>query len=141
MKDTDLYKVAQWLDSCETRFKNMAKANLDTQGYPAIKKALDHFNEKGYFTVGQILYLFNRTDPRGVYPKYNRHRGYDKIHGEMLPCPIKELVATNVVNWRSGANGVMTPELAQAIKADTKWEWKLGNLRAQHNTAFEDLFS
>jgi len=141
MKDTDLYKVAQWLDSLQTRFKNMYYADLDKNGWPAIQKALTNFNEKGYFTVGEIQYLFSRSHPMGVFPEYNTHRGYNKKYGEMLPCPIKELVATDIVNWRSGANGVMQPNLASAIKKETKWEWRMGNLRAQHNTAFEDLFS
>jgi len=140
-KDSATYVVAQWLDSCQTRFKNMEAADLDKNGWPALKKALDHFNEKGYFTVGQIVYLFNRTDTRGIYPKYNKHRGYDKIHGNMLPCPIKELVSSNLVNWRTGANGVMTPELAGAIKQETKWEFRMGNLRPQVNTTFNDLFA
>jgi hypothetical protein len=34
----------------------------------------------------------------------------------------------------------MQPNLASAIKKETRWEWKLGNLRPQHMTAFEDLF-
>jgi len=118
----------------------MEAAGLDKNGWPALKKALDHFNEKGYFTVGQIVYLFNRTDARGIYPKYNTHKGYNLRHGEMLPCPIKDLVDTNLVNWRTGANGVMTQEFASAIKADTKWEFRLGNLRPQVNTTFNDLF-
>jgi hypothetical protein len=91
--------------------------------------------------VGEIAYLFNRTDPRGIFPKYNKHKGYDKRHGAMLPCPIKALVNTNIVNWRTGQNGVMPQQLADAIKADTNWEWRNGNLRAQVNTAYSDLFA
>jgi len=141
MKDTDLYKVAQWLDSCETRFKNMAKAGIDKEGYPAIKKALEHFNEKGYFTVGEIQYLFNRSHPQGALPKYNKHKNYDKIYGEILECPIKELVNTNIVNWRTGSNGVIQPSLAAVIKKETRWEFRMGNLRPQHNTTYSDLFA
>ena len=141
MKDTATYKVAQWLDSCQTRFKNMEAAGLDKNGWPALKKALKNFNEKGYFTVGEIQYLFNRSHPLGALPKYNTHKGLNKLHGELLECPIKDLVDTNLVNWRTGQNGVMQPQFAQAIKAETKWEWRMGNLRAQHNTTFSDLFA
>jgi len=137
---TPTYKVAQWLDSCQTRFKNMYDADLDKNGWPALKRALDNFNEKGYFTVGEIQYLFNRTHPMGSYPKYNKHRGYDKKHGEMMRCPIKDLVDSNLVDWTTGKNGVIQQELASAIRAETKWEYKLGNLRPQHNTTFNDLF-
>ena len=140
MRDTDTYKVAQWLDSCSTRFKNMFDSNLDTQGWPALQKALEHYDEKGYFTVGEISYLFHRSSKYGAFPKYNTHKGYNKLHGEMLPCPIKEIISSNVVNWRTGQNGVMPQQLAAAIKAETKWEWRNGNLRPQINTAFSDLF-
>lgn len=133
--------VALWLDSCLTRFKNMYAADLDKNGYPAIQKALNNFNEKGYFTVGEIQYLFNRSHPKGALPKYNRHRGYDKIHGAMLQCPLKELIDSNLVNWRTGSNGVMQQPFALAIKAETNWEWRTGNLRAQVNTAYSDLFA
>jgi len=133
--------VALWLDSCQTRFKNMDLAGLDKNGYPAIQKAMNNFNEKGFFTVGEIQYLFNRSHPLGALPKYNRHRGYDKIHGAMLQCPLKELIASNLVNWRTGSNGVMQAPLASAIKAETNWEWRMGNLRAQVNTAYSDLFA
>ena len=133
--------VALWLDSCQTRFKNMYQADLDKNGYPAIQKAMNNFNEKGWFTVGEIQYLFNRSHPKGALPKYNKHRGLNKIHGEMLPCPLKELIASNLVNWRTGTNGVMQTPFAQAIRAETNWEWRQGNLRAQVNTAYSDLFA
>ena len=141
MKDSATYAVAQWLDSCTTRFKNMEAAKLDEHGWPALKKALKNFNEKGYFTVGEIQYLFNRSHPMGALPKYNTHKGLNKLHGELLECPLKDLVDTNLVNWRTGQNGVMQPQFAAAIKAETKWEWRMGNLRAQHNTTFSDLFA
>ena len=140
MNNNDTYKVAQWLDSCQTRFKNMKSAGLDDNGYPAITKALTNFDERGYLTVGEVTYLFDRTDTRGALPKYNTHRGYNKLHGDMLPCPLKELIATNIVNWRTGQNGVMTQPLANAIRADSNWEWRTGNLRPQQNTTFSDLF-
>ena len=141
MKDAATYAVAQWLDSCSTRFKNMYDHDLDKNGWPALQKALKNFNEKGHFTVGEIQYLFNRSHPQGALPKYNKHQGLDKRHGAMLRCPIKELVDTNLVNWRTGANGVIQPQLAQAIKTETKWEWRMGNLRPQVNTTFNDLFA
>jgi hypothetical protein len=118
----------------------MYNAKLDMNGYPALKKALDNFDEKGYFTVGEMQYLFNRTDPRGAVPKYNTHKGYNKKYGDMLPCPVKDLVDANVVNWRSGS-GVIQSQFADAIKEDTRWEYRLGNLRPQTNTAYSDLFN
>jgi hypothetical protein len=140
MTDQALKNVAQWLDSCNTRFKNMHTAGLDMNGYPAITKALSNFDDKGFFTVGEITYLFNRSHPLGALPKYNTHMKYDKLHGTMLKCPIKDLVDTNIVNWRSGQNGVMQPNFASAIKAETRWEYRMGNLRPQVNTTFDDLF-
>lgn len=135
-----LKNVATWLDSCNTRFKNMESANLDANGYPAISKALKNFDEKGYFTVGEIQYLFNRSHPQGALPKYNTHKGYNNLYGDMLKCPINDLISTNIVNWRTGQNGVMQPNFANAIKTETRWEWRNGNLRPQVNTAFSDLF-
>jgi hypothetical protein len=140
MKDTTTYKVAAWLDSCQTRFKNMHNAKLDMNGWPALEKALKNFDEKGYFTVGEICYLFNRTDPRGAVPNYNTYKGYNKKYGDMLPCPLAEIVASGLVNWRSGS-GVMQSQFADAIKEDTRWEWRMGNLRPQTNTAYSDLFN
>jgi len=131
--------VAAWLDSCEKRFKNMYAAKLDMNGYPAFKKAMDNFDEKKYFTVGEMQYLFNRTDPRGAVPKYNTHKGYNKKFGDMLPCPVKDLVDSGLVNWRSGS-GIMQSQFADAIKEDTRWEFRMGNLRPQTNTAYSDLF-
>jgi hypothetical protein len=138
---TPLQNVATWLDSCNTRFKNMHTAGLDLNGYPAITKAMKNFDEKGFFTVGEIQYLFNRSHPSGALPKYNTHKGYDKLHGGMLKCPINDLIATNIVNWKTGQNGVIQPNFANAIKAETKWEYRLGNLRPQQHTAFSDLFA
>jgi hypothetical protein len=136
-----LQNVANWLDSCNTRFKNMYDSKLDENGYPAITKAMNNYDEKGYFTVGEIQYLFNRSHPLGALPKYNTHKGYNKIHGDMLKCPINDLILSNIVNWRTGQNSVMQQPLANAIRAETKWEWRNGNLRPQVNTAFSDLFS
>jgi hypothetical protein len=132
--------VAAWIDSCQTRFKNMYDHKLDQYGYPALKKALDNFDEKKYFTVGEITYLFNRSHPLGALPDYNEHKNYHKKFGNMIQCPVKDLVATNLINWRTGQNGVMQPHFANAIKAETKWEWRNGNLRPQVNTAYSDLF-
>ena len=53
-KDQSVKAVANWLDSCQTRFKNMYNSNLDKNGWPAIQKAINNFNEKGYFTVGEF---------------------------------------------------------------------------------------
>jgi len=141
MTDQALKNVAQWLDSCNNRFKNMHTAGLDMNGYPAITKALEHFDDKGYFTVGEIQYLFNRSHPQGALPKYNTHKGYDKLHGNMIKCPIKDLVDSGLVNWRTGQNSVMQAQFAAVVKAETKWEWRNGNLRPQVNTAFSDLFA
>jgi hypothetical protein len=135
-----LKNVANWLDSCQTRFKNMYDANLDINGYPAITRAMKNYDEKGFFTVGEIQYLFNRSHPKGKLPKYNTHKGYNKLHGDMIQCPVKDLVDSGIVNWTSGQNGVMEQPFADAIKAATRWEWRMGNLRPQTNTAFSDLF-
>ena len=132
--------VAAWLDSCQTRFKNMYDADLDKNGWPSLQKALKNFDERGYFTVGEIQYLWNRTHPMGLYPDYNTKRGYNKKFGNMLPCPLKDLIDSNLVNWSTGKNGVIQDPLIRAIKKETSWEWRMGNLRAQQNTAFADLF-
>jgi hypothetical protein len=58
----------------------------------------------------------------------------------MIQCPVKDLVDSGIVNWTSGQNGVMEQPFADAIKAATRWEWRMGNLRPQTNTAFSDLF-
>lgn len=134
-------RVADWLESCYTRFENMHRAGLDKNGLPAIQKALRHYRDTGQLTVGSVQYLFNRTDPRGAVPKYNTHRGYNKRHGEMLPCPIKDLVDSGMVDWRSGSNGVIQQQFAAAIRADTRWEYRMGNLRPQQHTTFSDLFN
>ena len=131
--------VAAWIDSCQTRFKNMHLAGLDLNGWPALQRALKNYDDKGYFTAGEMQYLFNRTDPRGALPKYNTHKSYHKKYGNMLPCPVKDLIDSNLVNWRTGV-GVMQPQLARAIKEDTRWEFRLGNLRPQTMTTFSDLF-
>lgn len=132
--------VAAWLDSCQTRFKNMYDADLDKNGWPSLQQALKNFDERGYFTVGEIQYLWNRTHPMGLYPDYNTKRGYNKKFGNMLPCPLKALIDSNLVNWSTGKNGVIQDALIRAIKKETSWEWRMGNLRAQQNTAFADLF-
>jgi hypothetical protein len=35
----------------------------------------------------------------------------------------------------------MQSQFADAIKEDTNWEWRLGNLRPQVNTSYSDLFN
>lgn len=132
--------VAVWIDSCLVRFKNMADAKLDLAGYPRIKQAMLNFELKGSFSVGEIQYLFNRSSPKGRLPKYNQHKHYNKLYGEILPCPIPELVQSGLVNWRSGQNGVIEPEFANAISSATNWQWQNGNLRPKQNTSYTDLF-
>lgn len=138
--DKQFRAVADWLTSCETRFQNMYNAGLDENGYPAIRKALDNFNEKGYLTVGEIQYLFNRSHPEGALPKYNTHKGLHKKMGNMLPCPLKDLIDCNIVDWSTGRNGVIQPALVKAIANETGWEYRLGNLRAKYNSSYTDLF-
>lgn len=140
MTEQKLRNISEWLASCQTRFKNMYVAELDMNGYPALTKALENYNTKGYFTVGEIQYLFNRSHPKGAIPRYNRHRGYDKIHGNLLPCPLADIIDCNVVNWRTGSNGVIQEHLMDAIKAETNWEFRIGNLRPKHMTTYSDLF-
>lgn len=140
MKDSATKNVAVWLDSCQTRFKNMHSAKLDMNGWPALQKALTNFDEKGYFTAGEMQYLFNRSHPKGALPDYNTHKGYHKKFGNLEQCPIKDLVDSGLVNWRSGT-GVMQSQFADAIKDETRWEWRMGNLRPQVNTAYSDLFN
>lgn len=132
--------VAEWLASCQTRFKNMYDADLDENGWPALQKALKHYDDVGYFTVGEIQYLFNRSHPLGALPKYNQHKGYHRLYGDLKPCPIPDLIASGLVNWRTGQNGVIQQPFAAAIKAETRWEFRQGNLRPQQNTSFGDLF-
>lgn len=139
-KNTSLYRVAEYLASIENRFRNMAKANIDVDGYPRFQQAMKHYEERGKFTVGHLVYLFNRTSPLGVYSDYNTHRGYNKKYGEMLRCPLKDIVDAGVIDWPSGQNGVMTGPLSKAIQAETKWHWTRGNLYPQHNTTFDQLF-
>jgi hypothetical protein len=139
MKDQATKNVALWIDSCQRRFKNMYDHKLDMNGHPALQKALTNFDEKGYFTVGEMQYLFNRSSPKGALPDYNTHKSYHKKYGDMLPCPIKDLVASGLVNWRSGS-GIMQSQFADAIEEETNWCWKMGNLRPKVNTAYSDLF-
>lgn len=139
-KDQNVTVVNSWLISCRDRFQNMADAKLDENGIVAITKAINNFNEKGHFTVGELQYLFNRTHKMGALPDYNTKNNYHKKFGNMLPCPLKEIIDINIIDWRSGSHGVIQPQLAAAIKAETKWEFKLGNLRPQVNTTYSDLF-
>jgi len=139
-KEQAIKSVALWLDSCLTRFKNMHQADLDLAGYPAIQKAMANFDNRGLFSVGEIQYLFHRSHKFGKLPKYNTHKGYNKLYGEILPCPIQDLIDSGLVNWPSGQNGVIEPELVNAIQKETKWTWTNGNLRPQKNTSFNDLF-
>jgi len=140
MNEQAIRNVANWLASCQTRFKNMYDADLDKEGWPRLKQAMDNYDTRGFFTVGEMQYLFNRSHPRGALPKYNHHRGYHKIYGEITDCPLRDLVDSNIVNWRTGGNGVIQPQFATAIKAETRWEFRNGNLRPQPNTAYDDLF-
>jgi hypothetical protein len=136
-----ILQVARWLDSCQTRFKNMCEAGIDTNGWPALQKALKNFDERGYFTVGEVQYLFNRSHELGALPKYNRHQGLHKKHGELMTCPVKDLVDSNLVDWTTGKNGVMQQNFAAAIRKETRWEYRMGNLRPQQNTSYNDLFN
>ena len=138
--DKSRYKVAEWIFSCQNRFKRMYDAGIDKNGYPAIQKAIKHFDEHGFFTVGQVQYWFHRSHRYGAYSDYNTHKNYNKRYGEILPCPIKDLVNSGVVRWRTGQNGVIHGPFCRAIKEETLFEWRQGDLRPQHHTTFSDLF-
>lgn len=131
--------VALWLDSCLTRFKNMYQADLDLSGYPAIQRAMANFDAKGKFSVGEIQYLFHRSHKFGRLPKYNTHKGYNKLYGEIIACSLQDLIDSGLVNWSSGQNGVIEPELVNAIQKETRWTWTNGNLRKKP-LALADLF-
>lgn len=139
-RNTSLYRVAEYLASVETRFRNMARQGIDKDGYPNFQQAMKNYERTGRFTVGNLIYLFNRTHDMGYYPKYNHHKGLHKRMGEMLRCPIKDIIDAGVVDWKSGRNGVMTQQLANAIAAETKWHWYNGDLRPKKHTTFDDLF-
>ena len=138
-KNTPSYKVCEWLIAAQNRFKNMERAGIDKNGYPAIQEALEHLENSGQLTVGQVQYIWNRTDPRGAVPKYNTHLGYNKKYGEMTTINLNDLVDSNLVDWPSGRSCIQ-PNFAKAISQDTDWQWRLNTLRRKPMTPVQGLF-
>jgi len=138
-KTTPSYKVCEWLVAAQTRFKNMDSAGIDRNGYPAIQEALQHLEKSGQLTVGQVQYIWNRTDARGAVPGYNKHLGYNKKYGEMIKINLNDLVDSDLVDWSSGRSCIQ-PMFAKAIAQDTEWHWKMNTLRRKPLTAVQGLF-
>ena len=131
--------TVMWIQSALNRFENMYYAGLDMAGKPAIDLAIDHLHTKGYLTVGQLQYLFDRTHSLGKLPKYNTHRGYNKKYGDMTTCNLQDVIDSNLVDWSTGKNNVIKPNLIKAIDQETTWEYRLGNLRKKA-PVMADLF-
>lgn len=138
-RDSSEYKVCTWLTAAHARFENMYHANLDLQGLPNINKAIEHLQDHGYLTVGQIQYLFDRTHPLGKIPNYNTHRKLNKRYGNMVQCNLNDLIDSNLVDWTTGRYNVIKPNLITAIDKETLWLWSTGNLHKKP-LALVDLF-
>jgi hypothetical protein len=131
--------TVQWIQSALNRFENMYYAGHDLNGKPAIDKAVSHLFEHGKLTVGQAQYLFDRTHALGAQPKYNKHRGFHTKYGDMTTCNLQNLIDSDLVDWTTGKNGVMSPKFAQAISKETNHEWSRGNLQKKP-AIMADLF-
>lgn len=133
------YRVCEWIIAAQNRFKNMYDAGIDLQGYPEIQKAIKHLQETGKLTVGQTQYVFNRTDESGSVSKYNTYKGYNKKYGEMLPCSVKDLVDSGLVDWASGRH-CMQSAFAKAIAKETNYQWVNGQLKRKPSQIVQGLF-
>jgi hypothetical protein len=138
-KDTPEYRVCQWVAAAEQRFKNMDLAGIDRNGYPAIQKAIKHLQETGQLTVGQAQYIWNRGDPRGAYPKYNKHLGFDKKYGSLININLNDLIDSNLVAWPTGRSCIQ-PNFAKALADDTDWHWSMNTLRRKPLKPVTGLF-
>jgi hypothetical protein len=138
-KNTPSYQVCEWLIAAQNRFKNMADAKIDPNGFPAIQEALQHLEKTGQLTVGQVQYIWNRTDSRGAVPDYNHYKGYNKKYGNMTTINLNDLIDSNLVDWQSGRSCIQ-PQFVKAIAQDTDWQWKMNTLRRKPMTPVQGLF-
>ena len=89
----------KYLESVGMRFQRMCDAGVDLKGLPAFESMLEDFVKNKWMSPSEFKYLFDRTHPKGRFPKYNKLAGGHKRYGNMLECPVKYIAETQV-NWR-----------------------------------------
>ena len=89
-------RVDEYIAAALARWHSMAQAGVDTEGLDRLLPAAERLNEGGKLTPGEAEYLWDRTDPAGRFPRYNRHLGLHKKYGSLLPFP-EELM--DYVDW------------------------------------------
>ena len=139
-KNTPEYRVCAWLGSAYDRFKKMREQGIDMNGLPAINIALKNLEENGKLTVGSVGYLFSRSHPEGSLKEYNKYKNYHLKYGNILECPLQDLIDSNLVDWQSGRHNVMPVDLARAIAKDTDYEWKNDQLKRKPMQVVQGLF-
>jgi hypothetical protein len=89
--------VEQYFEAALQRWQAMRDAGIDSEGYDRLYPAIrDLYQKHQLLSPGEAEYLWDRTDPAGKFPNYNRHRGLHLKYGSMLPWP-EELM--DYVNW------------------------------------------
>jgi len=129
--------LAEYLTAVAARFQAAHRRGVDLEAWPRFEAMLDYFNRYQHIRPGHFEYLINRTHPRGKYPNYRQHRGYDCSLGSIPDCPVHELQA--IVNWRLPVSRELQTLMAQL-------GYNLRQLRQQQrsvvsdNAAVTDLF-
>jgi len=131
--------VIAWIEAARKRFECMAKAGIDTEGIANIDRMYDHIKRTQHITVGQAQYIFDRTHPKGLYPRYNTFRRYHERYGSLMRCDLRHLIASDVVDWRTG-HSCMQPNFSKAILEETGWLYKNGSLTKPRTTNYTTLF-
>jgi len=92
---------ANWIQSWATRLANAHNTNIDPDGWPRFKDALDHYTKTGKFTPGQLDYFLRRDAVlgSGKLKSYNTFKGLNKRLGNILPAPVDAIIHGNFIDW------------------------------------------
>lgn len=137
MTDQQLQIIDDYFASILQRFSNMKDANIDELGLTKAIKMVEGYLSTKTITPGEFQYIYDRTHPKGEFPKYNTK---GKRHGLMNECPV-QILTEHIVDWRIPHN-----QLKHTLQNnhDDFMDWYLNSnnhKRPLNTTKFSDLFT
>lgn len=115
---------ADWIQSWATRLANAYDKNIDSEGWPRFKEALDHYNTTGTFTPGQLDYFLRRDAVlgSGKLKGYNKFKGFDRKLGNILPAPVDAIIHGGFIAWNINYQNM--PDLTKRLASQAPgWEY------------------
>jgi hypothetical protein len=97
MTDEQYHEIDEYFTQLLARYINMDSAGVDTRGLKRVTDMLNRYVKTGYITPGEFQYCYDRTDPKGRYPRYMTNKRY-RVYGTVMNMPTR-VMAQEIVDW------------------------------------------